>query len=180
MKKYILLLVTAALVLPGLGNLLNSKTAQALVPQGTANAGLINSIETDSSEVLIAASPQLNNFLYNYTLRTTNNQVRNYKVQLPDYSTAYFTAQGNFNNLTDSSTYRLIPGTNGLFPSASLIGGGSANLRNSGNYSPWPTIDLYNHNTAALNGQSFSQVREVKFLYRSNMCSVSSFASTMC
>ena len=49
---------------------------------------------------------------------------------------------------------------------ANLKGGGTANLREYGSsIQTEPTVDILNHYTATLNGQTFSQVREVKFPY---------------
>ncbi|PIG93823.1 hypothetical protein [Gloeocapsopsis sp. IPPAS B-1203] len=65
--------------------------------------------------------------------------------------------------------------TAGWIYTANLIGGGTSNVREYGRSTPiMPTIDLFNHNTPASNGQSFSQVNEVKFPYRApRACPVS-------
>jgi hypothetical protein len=123
---------------------------------------------------LIARSNELDNLLYNYTLKTGNNQVRDYRRTLADYSTAYLTAQIHFNLITEQGTERIIGYG---FPTRALKGGGTSNLRPYGNYSPSPTIDIYNHYTYTLGGQEFSKVREIKFNFQpSRSCPVSTFS----
>ncbi len=116
---------------------------------------------------LIAASTQLNNLLYNSTYRY-NNTVRYYKITAPDHSAAYATAWYEFNNIIDIPSLKPPAYTTiaGWVYTGNLKGGGTANLREYGSsIQTEPTIDILNHYTATLNGQTFSQVREVKFPY---------------
>lgn len=110
----------------------------------------------DSS--LIAASTQLNNLLYNFTYRY-NSTVRYYKIPAPDHSAAYSTAWYEFNNIIDPSSVRPPAYTTiaGWVYTANLKGGGTANLREYGSsIQTEPTINILNHYTATLNGQTFS------------------------
>jgi hypothetical protein len=133
-------------------------------------------IETQNKPFLLAASTQLNNLLYNKTYRVTS-IARYYTLQSPSYDAAYYVAWQEFNNIISLSSLQepRWSTTAGWVYTANLIGGGTANIREYGASSPiMPTIDIIGHNTQPLNGQSFSQVREIKFPYSgSRSCPVS-------
>ncbi len=169
MKKFVLFLFPLSVFI-----LCLPKASLALNVSAEENNSPVNSLES-SNGILIARSDQLDNLLYNYTVSTGNNQVRNYRRTLSDYATAYLTAQIHYNLITVSSTEQIIGYG---FPKRDLIGGGTSNLRPAGNYSPSPTIDVYNHYTYTLGGQAFSQVREIKFNFNpSKVCPVSTLSS---
>lgn len=154
--------------------LFSSRASFALNVSAEENNSFMHSLNP-SNGILIARSDQLDNLLYNYTLSTGNNQVRNYRRTLSDYATAYLTAQIHYNLVTIPSTEQIIGYG---FPKRDLIGGGTSNLRPKGSYSPSPTIDVYNHYTYTLGGQVYSQVREIKFNFSpSKSCPVSTFSS---
>ncbi|MDY7014289.1 MAG: hypothetical protein SVX43_11955 [Cyanobacteriota bacterium] len=141
--------------------LLSSEIAASTIPAPQSQPGILN------KPYLIAASPQLNNLLYNFTYRVTS-IARYYVVTSPDYDAAYSQGWTEFYNIIEPNS--LQPPrwslTAGWIYTANLKGGGSSNLREYGASLPLrPTIDLFNHNTPPLNGQPFSQVREVKFPY---------------
>lgn len=102
---------------------------------------------------------------------------RYYTVESPSYDAAYYIAWQEFNYIIDPNSLQAPrwSTTAGWIYTANLIGGGTSNVREYGRSTPiMPTIDLFNHNTPPLNGQSFSQVNEVKFPYRgSRACPVS-------
>jgi hypothetical protein len=125
---------------------------------------------------LIAASPQLDNLLYNFSFKYSN-IVCYYKVPSPDHYAAYTLAWLEFSNVAEASS--IVPPvftpTAGWIYTAKLKGGGNVNLREYGS-SPQtePTIDLLNHYTRTLGGQVFSLVKEVKFPYKKPLfCPVS-------
>ncbi|NCJ08601.1 hypothetical protein GS597_19220 [Synechococcales cyanobacterium C] len=125
---------------------------------------------------LIAASPQLDNLLYNFSFKYSNT-IRYYKVTSPDHYAAYTLAWLEFSNVAESSSIAppVFTPTAGWIYTAKLKGGGNANLREYGS-SPQtePTIDLLNHYTRTLGGQVFSLVKEVKFPYKKPLfCPVS-------
>ncbi|OKH20026.1 hypothetical protein [[Limnothrix rosea] IAM M-220] len=127
----------------------------------------IYEIEAPDGSYLIAASTQLDNLLYNFTFRY-NNTVRYYKIPSPDHYAAYTLAWLEFSNIAQVSTISppIYSPSAGFIYTARLKGVGTTNLREYGS-SPQtePTIDILNHYTRTLNGQTFDQVREVKFPY---------------
>jgi len=132
--------------------------------------------ETPRQNYLIAASPQLDNLLYNFSFKYSNT-VRYYKVTSPDHYAAYYLAWLEFNNVVETSSISspVFSPAAGWIYTAILKGGGNANVREYGS-SPQtePTIDVLNHYTRTLNGQVFSLVKEVKFPYKEPLfCPVS-------
>lgn len=127
-----------------------------------------DSLKTNTRErILIAASPQLNNLLYNLSYRVTS-IARYYSVPARDFDQAYYIAYQEFYKIIDPNTIGspIWSNTAGWIYTASLRGGGTSNLRQYGASIPlMPTIDILNHNTPSFAGQTFSQVREVKFPY---------------
>lgn len=128
-------------------------------------------------QFLIAASPQLNNLLYNLTYKVTS-IARYYTIQSENYDQAYYVAWAEFYKIVNSDTIGnpLWSTSAGWVYTGNLRGGGTSNLRQYGSSIPvMPTIDIFNHNTAPLGGQTFVQVREVKFPYKAPLfCPISS------
>lgn len=127
-------------------------------------------------QFLIAASPQLNNLLYNLTYKVTS-IARYYTIQSENYDQAYYVAWAEFYKIVNSDTIGnpSWSASAGWIYTGNLLGGGTSNLRQYGSSTPiMPTIDIFNHNTAPLGGQTFAQVREVKFPYKASLfCPVS-------
>jgi hypothetical protein len=137
-------------------------------------------VKHKENPLLLAASPQLSNLLYNMSISATG-IAREYKIVGRDYTQAYFLAYGEFYKIVGTNPVASRwTNTTGAIYTANLIGGGTANLRDYGASLPLkPTIDIQNHNTPSLGGQSFSQIREVKFPYatQNNFCTVSTLSS---
>jgi hypothetical protein len=134
----------------------------------------------ESKSFLIAASSQLNNLLYNLTYSVTS-IARYYRVQGENYEDAYFKAYLTFYNIigNNSPSYTWTTQAGAIY-TANLIGGGTTNLRDYGSSVPlMPTIDILNHNTPPLGSQPFSQVREIKFPYKTqnNYCPASTLST---
>ena len=112
-------------------------------------------------EFLIAASPQLTEFLSQTVPSERSTEVHYYPFN-NNYEHAYGNAWYWFSRIT-TGTPRLAPGKSsrvGAIYTADLIGGGKANLRQYGGGDLYPTIDLLNHKTP-----SYENIKEVKFLY---------------
>jgi hypothetical protein len=123
-----------------------------------------------SGQVLIAASPQLNDILYNYTVQSpTSTQVRHYSIRAYGYSDAYSTAWYVFNLIVVPSSvqFATYTPTAGHIYTGILIGGGTANIRERGTSGPFPTLDILQHNTPPHPSTrvNMAQVREIKFMY---------------
>lgn len=128
----------------------------------------------------LTASSQLNNLLYNKTIRSTS-FVRLFSVPAQTYWAAYYVGWDEYNRIIDKNT--LSPAVNsptaGWLYIANLIGGGRGSYRQFSSSRPiMPTIEIFEHYTPPLNGQSFSQVKEIKFPYLDqNSCPVASTSS---
>lgn len=129
---------------------------------------------------LIAASPQLDNLLYNMTYRVTS-IARYYKYKAQNFDQAYTFAWSEFYKIIDPNSLSDPIWTNsaGWIYAARLKGGGSASIREYGSSTPlMPTIDIQYHYTAPLGSQTFYQIREVKFpFYGNDYCPASTSSS---